>query len=379
MAFLFMTAYQREIDPIRREKWKHKCGALVALSLSIRMDTYEPLERPIRHCLVLSDITHYFSKEFLRFRRENLEELYVFMRFPHKVILENKSVMCGEEVFLRGLYELVTGEKKTSIAEKFGRHPSDQSRAFNYFINHIYNNFNHLVTNNLEWWEANGLLEWSAVVVEEKIGVRYDKRITGFIDCNCLETNRPGGGPSEAGANSNRWDEEVQRAFYNGWKSIHGLKHQTVDNALGFTMDIFGPYSLRRNDLYLFRESDINARMANTGWHLFGDSAYHDHSNVTSYGNDQMFNRAMKKVRISIEWNYMTTASLFSYVAFKRKFKILSSMASAISRVYIVATLLRNIHACYYGNLTMNYFNVILPNNFVHAYINQEPVTLYDR
>jgi len=75
-----------------------------------------------------------------------------------------------------------------------------------------------------------------------------------LIDCNCFETDQLGGGPSEAGANSSRWDSEVQRAFYNGWKSIHGLKHQTVDNSLGFTIDIFGPTSLRRNDLRLFRE-----------------------------------------------------------------------------------------------------------------------------
>jgi hypothetical protein len=377
LAFMVMSAYRREVDPIRRADLKRKCGALIFISLSIKEDTYGPIERPIRHCLALSDISFYFSKEFLRFRRENLDELYEFMRFPNRVVLENKSVMTGEEVFLRGLYELVTGEKQTSIAEKFGRHPSDQSRAFTYFINHIYRNFHHLVTDNLNWWQENGLMERAAIAIEEKLGVRYDNRFVGFIDCNCLETNRPGGGPCEAGGNSSRWDEEVQRAFYNGWKSIHGLKHQTVDNALGFTMDIIGPYSNRRNDLYLFRDSDINARMARLGWHIFGDSAYHNHSHVKSYGADPVFNRKMKKVRISIEWNYMTTASLFSYVAFKRKFKILESMASGISRVYIVATILRNIHACYYGNLTMNYFNVILPHDFVNSYINQQPVSSF--
>jgi hypothetical protein len=72
-----------------------------------------------------------------------------------------------------------------------------------------------------------------------------------FIDCNCLETDRPGGGPREAGVNSARWDPLIQRAFYNGWKSMHGLKHQTVDNAFGFTVDMYGPTSLRRNDLAL--------------------------------------------------------------------------------------------------------------------------------
>jgi len=30
-------------------------------------------------------------------------------------------------------------------------------------------------------------------------------------------------------ANSSRWDPEGQRAFYNGLKSIHSVKHQTMD------------------------------------------------------------------------------------------------------------------------------------------------------
>jgi hypothetical protein len=205
------------------------------------------------------------------------------MRFPDTVRLENQSVFSGEEIFLRGLFELArkfpTGHKKTSVADTFRRHPSDQSRAFKYFINHIFDTFYDLVENNLQWWEDCGLMERAAVVIEGKIGDRYGRQYIGFIDCNCLETDRPGGGPSEAGANSARWDSEVQRAFYNGWKSIHGLKHQTVHNSFGFTVDIFGP-SLRRNDLRLFHESNINERMRNSGnWIVFGDSAYKDHSN----------------------------------------------------------------------------------------------------
>ena len=39
----------------------------------------------------------------------------------------------------------LTVSKKTSIAEKFGDHPSDQSWALKYFINNIYDNFYELV------------------------------------------------------------------------------------------------------------------------------------------------------------------------------------------------------------------------------------------
>ena len=55
-----------------------------------------------------------FSKEFLRFRKEDISDLYLLLQFPDKVPLKNRSTMSGEEVFMRGLYELCTaGAKKT--------------------------------------------------------------------------------------------------------------------------------------------------------------------------------------------------------------------------------------------------------------------------
>ena len=95
--------------------------------------------------------------------------------------------------------------------------------------------------------------------------------------------------------------------------SIHGLKYQTVDDALGFTMDVYCPVPSRGNDMSLFRDSRINERMEKLGeWCLFGDSAYRHHSETHSYAAYTDFNGKTKSVRISIEWNYRTTASLFT-------------------------------------------------------------------
>ena len=47
-----------------------------------------------------------FSKEFLRFGNEDITDLYVLLSFPDNVRLENRSTMSGQEVFMRGLYEL---------------------------------------------------------------------------------------------------------------------------------------------------------------------------------------------------------------------------------------------------------------------------------
>ena len=52
--------------------------------------------------------------------------------------------MPGEEVLLRGLYELVSADQH-EIVVVFGRDQTQQSRAFKHFVDHIYDNFLHLV------------------------------------------------------------------------------------------------------------------------------------------------------------------------------------------------------------------------------------------
>jgi len=81
------------------------------------------------------------------------------------------------------------------VSEVFDRHPRDQCKTFNYFISHIYSNF--LVTDNLQWWFQNDLMERLAAAIEEKLGARYADRFAAFIDCNCFRTDRPRGVPQE--------------------------------------------------------------------------------------------------------------------------------------------------------------------------------------
>ena len=107
----------------------------------------------------------------------------------------------------------------------------------------------------------------------------------------------------------------------------------------------------------------------------FGDSAYKRRSHLTSYYADideliRRWNRRMKRVRIFIEWNYGTTASLFKYICCKRKLKVLQS--TNVSKIYTVCTLLRNIHIALYGCQTSNYFDLDIPDNFLEKYLMQE-------
>ena len=135
---------------------------------------------------------------------------------------------------------------------------------------------------------------------ERYVGVMRNL-VSHFIE----ETSIPGGGTAEGGANAARWDEDIQRAFYNGWKSIHGLKHQTVDNAYGMCEDIYGPVTLRENDLTLLRLSRVNMRFAEVlegedeQYCIFGDSAYMRLSNLESY-----YTRASGEMMpFFVQWN----------------------------------------------------------------------------
>ena len=168
----------------------------------------------------------------------------------------------------------------------------------------------------------------------------------------------------------------IQRAFSNGWKSIHGLKHQTLDTAFGMTAHMYGPAPLRRNDLKLLRESELNQKFEQLQigrpiqLKFYGDSIYPRlslrHSSWRSNNLcqwQQEENRRYTKVRVSIEWNYMITGNLYGYVKKLNKLKILGS--SNVSKVYTVATLLQNCHVAMYGSETSYYFNVFLPTHFL--------------
>ncbi len=363
-----------------------RLATLKYLSLAYHTDTDDTVEPPPQ--FDRSSINKFTDSECrldFRFDKPELGELFRLLNFPRVVRFDNRSILSGEEVFLRGMYEFSGGENKQKISSKvFGRDFSAQSRAFSWFIDHLYDNFRHLVHDNLDWWYRNGLMEASAEAIQNKMGVAFPgaPRVAMFIDCNCLPTSVVGGGPAEEGANAARWDDRIQRAFYNGWKSVHGLKHQTVDNAFGMTVDMFGPTSLRRNDLELLRLSDINERVAamQTGGEadhiIFGDSAYKPRSHIRSYyfAGEQgspadywRWNNAMKRVRISIEWNYGYTAGLFKYLVNPEKLKVMQS--ARVAKIYTVATLLRNFHIACYGGQTSNYFG--LTTNFLAHYIHQ--------
>lgn len=162
-----------------------------------------------------------------------------------------------------------------------------------------------------------------------------------------------------------------------------------VNNAYGCVVDCEGPWTLRRNDLALLRISNINERFRELQEDLapedqtvtFGDSAYKVQSHIRTYLSEaevtgeraveyrRSFNGCSKKIRISIEWDYGTTGSLFKCLQNLDKLKLMKS--DTVKKVYIVCTLLKNFHVMLYGCQSSNYFNLQFPPNILEHYINQ--------
>ena len=150
---LAMMAYMAttKLEPDQREQMMNRLRMLSAYYLYIVVDRGEALERPIRLNFTIDSFSSSDCRIFFRFRQPDLHCLHALLQIPEKVVLENRSVMRGEEVLLRGLYELASGESQHKVGAIFGRDGSTQSRVFAWFINHMYDTFHHLVHDNLGW------------------------------------------------------------------------------------------------------------------------------------------------------------------------------------------------------------------------------------
>ena len=183
--------------------------------------------------------------------------------------------MYGKGVFMRGLYELRTGAKKTIASEIFGSHSSDRYRAFDYFIGACTLYMQQFPSFGLVSLRLHGTIEHG---YRREAGSRFDERFgLLWIPTACARIDLEW--PSRRWTRSAEVAKRRQRAFYNGWKSIHGLKHQTVNNAPWM---IFGAIN-RTIIKYLV------------------SSAYRggNHSHSASNGTDEVFNGQMKSAFLS--------------------------------------------------------------------------------
>lgn len=74
--------------------------------------------------------------------------------------------------------------------------------------------------------------------------------------------------------------------------------------------------------------------------------------------DQQMYNRSMSRVRTSVEWTFGEITNYWAFLDFKKNLKI---GLSAVGKMYLVGTLLRNALTCCYGSQVCDYFNLKPP------------------
>ena len=88
--------------------------------------------------------------------------------------------------------------------------------------------------------------------------------VAAFIDCNITETTRAGSGPATPGPGAPRRDPngDIQRAIYTGWLHLCGIKYEYIVGPDGMILFMWGPTSVRHNDLFALDRSGILAKWA---------------------------------------------------------------------------------------------------------------------
>jgi len=195
-------------------------------------------------------------RQLFRFEnKDQLHRLLIGFRFPKEIKSTVGNKFSGEEVLLCGIYRLhsvnVLGDAGWQAI--FGMVQSVATMACTLFFEYMWKWWSYLLFDHVRFWISRipVMAEAIRLIKLEQLGCFFPPgtfRVFAFIDNTMNATCRPGGGPARDGAHAPRNDPEIQRAWYNGWKKVHGLKWQTIDLPNGTNLKVDGPFSVRDND-----------------------------------------------------------------------------------------------------------------------------------
>lgn len=261
------------------------------------------------------------------------------LRIPDQVKSDNRIVEDKITALCMLLARLAWPNRLADLHLKFGWKPERVSRTVNFLLRFIYDTWKHLLVFDIQRLSPERLASFTVAVrnCEAPLDTCF-----GFIDGTLRKVARPIYG---------------QEAIYNGWKRIHCLKYQAIVTPDGIIAHLFGPVEGLNHDAAVLTEScildilDIHAYGPNgTSLQIYGDPAYgiHEHLIAPFQGaaipvNEQLWNRAMSRVRIVVEWCFKEILQMFTFLDFARTQQIL---LSPVGLQYCVVVLLHNAHVC---------------------------------
>jgi hypothetical protein len=248
------------------------------------------------------------------------------------------------------LRRMATASRWVDVQVEFGKHSACLTEIFYHTLELFYLKFGERIM----MWPQNIIAKRASYYsncVHEKGSALPN--VVGFIDGTAVEIARPGG--------------MGQRATYSGHKRRNCVKFQAVSAPDGLILHLYGPIEGRRNDMMLYRESQIDEVMQSSSnilgvqYCLYDDPAYclrlylqvgFQGSNLT--GDQIQFNSSMSKVRIAVEWTFRDIKMYFTHIDLPRKLKMGVTPAGLW---YVCSAALWNFRVCTYGSQTAEYFD----------------------
>ncbi|GFO47414.1 hypothetical protein PoB_007391900, partial [Plakobranchus ocellatus] len=283
------------------------------------------------------------------------------LRLPARLVSPTRVTADRTEALCLLLRRRVYPNRHNDLLPLLGRSVSELSIIFNCILDHIHDNFGHLLQNLHQPWLSLEKLNTFAQAVANK-GPPL-QNCWGFIDGSTMAIAKP---------------KQHQKVVFSGHKRIHCLKFQGIMTPNGLFAHMFGPMEGRRHDAAMFHESGIMTTLEETMIYmnrpdgtplcLYGDPAYplRPHAMKPFMGarltrEQEAFNKDISSVRISVEWGFGKMSNLFAFVDFKKK-KNLKLHLQPVGKIFLVATILANCHTCLYSSQTSEYFNLSPPS-----------------
>ncbi len=329
------------------------------------VEYFIPLPKVVDKKISIAGITSETCETMFGFTKGQLLRMRLNLSIP-ETFISNRCSFTGDEILLAGLFRLHSPNFfcHSMWRDTFGWLQPRASLAFKLFCEFFYENWIYLITDNMDYWRPQ--FPMFAQAVEEKVN-RYQpgaiprgtNQVICFIDNTCISTARPGGGPNHR--NGHRWSSLIQRSFYNGWKSIHGIKVQTLDLPNGMNLHVSKAHSLRHNDIWMFHQTHIEEKFETVNQHvdlpykMYGDSAYSVIvSPYVQFANGQAVDTPLNSTRESIEWNYghlKTFCRLFEQRTTSMKLR-----KSPLPKIVLLGFLFKNFQVTFHGNISSGSF-----------------------
>lgn len=292
-----------------------------------------------------------FKRDY-RFDKAAIPRLLAVWRVPETITLDQGTVFTGAFGVCVLLRRMAYPSRLTDLSRDLGRSADQLSRIFRYMVKHVHTASERQLRYDTVRLTDDVLRRYAAAI--EAAGAPL-RRCIGFVDGTVRPVCRP---------------TRYQRELYNGHKRVHALKYQGVMAPDGIIIALHGPFAGCRHDAYLWHKSELQELLADVAvvedvpHYLYGDPAYpvSAHLQRPFKGHltaaQQLFNKRMSAVRISVEWGFGKVVNLFRYVDYKAGIKV--SLTSP-GLAYKVAVVLANAHTCLEGSQVGGFFGLAPP------------------